>query len=142
MGEGKQPGGAGRSPVASQAVEPDTLAGSDPEVWTSERCFITEVLNQENTPGVSLALCRVPVGITTQWHRLSVSEWYLIRQGEGLLELAQDPGRRVGPGDNILIPPGTPQRITNTGSKDLRFFCLCQPRFRPDCYESLEVSGV
>jgi mannose-6-phosphate isomerase-like protein (cupin superfamily) len=43
----------------------------------------------------------------------------------------------VDPGDRILIPPGTPQRITNTGARDLVFDCLCTPRFVPEAYVAL-----
>ncbi len=114
---------------------PNAVSG---EVWTRERCFISEILNHKNNPGVSLALCRVPPGITTQLHRLSVSEWYLMRSGIGWLELNEQEPRELCPEQNILIPAMTPQRITNRGSQDLRFYCLCQPRFTPDCYEALE----
>ena len=34
--------------------------------------------------------------------------------------------------------PGAAQRITNTGTGDLVFLCICTPAFEPDCYEDLE----
>lgn len=44
----------------------------------------------------------------------------------------------VGVGDVVLIPPGCPQRITNTGSADLVFLAICTPRFMPQAYEDIE----
>lgn len=112
-------------------------AGQDGENWTDERCFIREILNDPRVPGVSLAEARVEPGITTRWHRVAVDEWYLIRDGRGYMEVGNDPGFDVGPGDTVAIPAGVRQRITNTGRSDLRFSCLCTPRFRPEIYEAL-----
>jgi mannose-6-phosphate isomerase-like protein (cupin superfamily) len=43
----------------------------------------------------------------------------------------------VGPGAIVVIPAGTPQQITNPGTTDLVFHCICTPRFTPGCYEAL-----
>lgn len=108
------------------------------EVWTGERCFIRERMNDPAVPQVSLADCRVEPGTTTQLHRLAVDEWYLIEAGSGLMEVGGREPFPVGPGDHVAIAAGDSQRITNTGDDDLRFLCVCMPRFTPDCYESLE----
>lgn len=110
------------------------------EVFTAERCHIRELLNDERVPQTSLAECRVEPGVTTQLHRLSVAEWYLIREGEGLMQIGRDQPFAVGPGDVVVIAPNAPQRITSTGSTDLLFLCLCLPAFTPGCYESLETT--
>ena len=107
------------------------------ETWTVERCYIRELLNDDRVPEVSLAECRVEPGVTTELHRLTVAEWYLIQAGNGLMELGDSAPFPVTAGDVVAIPPQTPQRITNTGAGDLRFACLCLPRFRPECYEAL-----
>lgn len=109
------------------------------EVWTNERCYITELMNDPAVPEVSLAQCRVSPGTTTQLHKLSVKEWYVIGKGSGLMELDSAAPFEVCPGDTVAIAAGTPQRITNTGSADLIFRCVCIPRFTPECYESLET---
>ena len=44
------------------------------EFWTSERCFILEILNDPAHPKSSLAVARVPPGVTTQLHRLNATE--------------------------------------------------------------------
>lgn len=108
------------------------------EVLTRERCYIRERLNDASVPEISLADCRVTPGVTTERHRLTVDEWYVITEGRGLMEVGEEPPVPVGPGDTVVIPRGTPQRIRNTGKGDLRFECICVPRFSPACYEGLE----
>ncbi len=108
------------------------------EILTSERCFIRELVNDPAVPDASLAECRVEPGVTTELHRLSVAEWYVIREGQGRMEVAGEAPFAVAPGDVVAIPPGASQRIRNTGDGDLVFHCLCVPRFTPDSYESLE----
>ena len=108
------------------------------EFWTTERCFITELLNDEASPEASLALARVEPGVTTELHKLAgISERYVVRRGEGIVEIG-GVKRNVSAGDQVVIPPDTTQRITNTGPEDLEFYCLCVPRFRPESYMSLE----
>jgi mannose-6-phosphate isomerase-like protein (cupin superfamily) len=109
-----------------------------PEILTRERCYIRELLNDKAVPQTSLARTRVPPGVTTELHRLSVAEWYIIESGEGLMEIGAGRPFAVGPGDVVAISPQEPQRITNTGTGDLRFLCLCVPAFTPECYESLD----
>lgn len=118
--------------------EPVFKAGSNEEFWTSERCFMRELINSEAIPGFSLADSRVEAGVVTELHSLSVSEWYYIVQGQGLMEVGGGPQTEVGPGDTVEIAAGVSQRITNTGKVDLLLQCVCVPRFTPDCYRSLE----
>ncbi|WP_246730181.1 cupin domain-containing protein [Nitratireductor mangrovi] len=111
------------------------------EFWTAERCFITELLNTSASPEVSLAIARVEPGVTTQLHCLAgVVERYVVRRGRGVLEVD---GRRqpLMAGDQALIAAGAAQRITNDGSEELEFYCVCTPRFTPDCYVNLEDEG-
>jgi mannose-6-phosphate isomerase-like protein (cupin superfamily) len=118
------------------------LAGPfPPEVATAERCAITELLNAPECPEVSLALARVAPGVTTRLHALAgIVERYVVVRGEGEVEVA---GVRapVRAGDRVLIAPGVPQRIRNTGAVELEFHCICTPRFRPDAYVDLEGGG-
>lgn len=108
------------------------------EVWTAERCFITELLNSDSQPEVSIARTRVEPGIATQLHRLSVFEWYVIEAGHGVMRVGDDAPFPVGPGDTVAIAKHTAQQITNDGSEDLRFLCVCTPKFSQECYTSLE----
>ena len=109
-----------------------------PEFWTSERCYITELLNDAEQPEVSIARARVEPGVTTELHALSVAEWYILEQGHGLMCVGDEPPFSVGPGDAVAIPKDAAQRITNTGHDDLTFLCVCVPNFSRECYTSLE----
>ena len=120
--------------------DPVFKAGGDEEVWTSERCFIRELINIESIPEYSLAETRVEPGVVTELHSLSVREWYYIVQGIGLMEVGGGVPIEVAPGDTVEIPAGVSQRITNTGNVDLKFQCVCLPRFTVDCYRSLEAT--
>ncbi len=76
--------------------------------------------------------------MTTQLHSLTgVIERYVLRQGEGILEV-DGVKQKLRVGDQAVIPAGAAQRIENTGSVDLEFYCLCTPRFFPDSYVNLE----
>lgn len=109
------------------------------EFFTRERCHIKEVLNDPNSPGLSIARCRVEPGVTTELHALTdTAETYLIEAGTGVMDDGTAPGFPVGPGDAMSIPPGHPQRIRNTGAEDLIFLVLCTPRFEVPCYTPLE----
>ena len=119
-------------------TKPVFKAGTDEEFWTSERCYIRELINTESIPDFSLADSRVEPGVLTELHSLSVREWYYVSQGTGLMEVGGGPQVEVGPGDTVEIPAGVSQRITNTGKDDLLLQCVCVPRFIPDCYKSLE----
>ncbi|GAB3373329.1 cupin domain-containing protein [Azotobacter armeniacus] len=106
---------------------------------TAERCRILELWNVAGDPAVSIALATVAPGETTQLHRLhGVDERYLILHGSGLVAVGQQPPEPVGPGDLVIITAGTLQKIANTGDSELAFYCICTPRFTPDCYEALE----
>ena len=108
------------------------------EFWTPERCFIQEILNDPLHPNSSLAVARVPPGVTTQLHRLNgTEETYIIKKGCGVLEIDGEKSE-LKQSDAIIIPAGASQRISNVGHEDLEFYCLCTPRFSPECYENLE----
>ena len=86
---------------------------------------------------MSIARARVEPGVTTQPHRLrGVVERYLIIEGEGRATVGGAESD-VRQGDVVLIPAGVSQQIANTGADDLVFYCICTPRFTPECYEAL-----
>ena len=109
------------------------------EIKTEERCFLLEVANDLGDELVSIARARVEPGVTTALHRLKgVSERYVIIAGIGDVEIDRQDPVKVVPCDIVRIPPDIPQRITNIGSSDLIFYCVCTPPFNPNCYESLD----
>ena len=122
-------------PNPPRILQPDSAA----ETYIKEGCHILELSNSRNDPALSIARARVEPGVTTRLHRLvDTAERYVILQGRGLVELGGQPPAAVGPGDVALIPPGCPQRISNTGDEDLVFLAICSPRFRESAYEDLE----
>lgn len=109
------------------------------EFYTEERCHILEVLNQSDDRSQSIARARVEPGLTTKWHKLKdTSEVYYILKGFAVVQVGESDEQEVKEGDIVRIPPNVPQRIKNTGDKDLIFLCFCVPAFGPECYESLE----
>lgn len=109
------------------------------EYFFREGCYINEWWNHPADPGLSVARARVKPGVTTRLHRLhGATERYMILEGRGRMEVEGLEPEEVGPGDVVLIAPGSLQRITNTGAADLVFLAVCTPRFRPEIYEDPE----
>ncbi len=109
------------------------------EFFTSEQCYIMELLNSSDDPAVSIARARLLPGVTTRWHRvIDTIERYVIQQGSGLVEVADLPAQAVAAGDVVVIPASCRQRIKNTGQNDLIFLAICTPRFQQSAYEDLE----
>ena len=109
------------------------------EYYFDEGCFITELSNTPQHPDLSIARARVPVGVTTRWHRVKgTAERYVILDGRGRAEVGEQPPREVGPGDVVVIAASQRQRIANIGDKDLVFLAICTPRFERAAYEDLE----
>jgi mannose-6-phosphate isomerase-like protein (cupin superfamily) len=109
------------------------------EFHTDERCYIVEVHNRTEDEGCSIVRARVAPGVTTQIHSLNgIDERYVILEGEGLVEVGDAAPARVRPLDVVVIAASTSQRITNVGTADLIFLCVCTPRFREEKYVSFE----
>ena len=109
------------------------------EFLTDERCHITELCNSSLNADASLAIARVEVGVTTQLHSLTdTAETYIVIEGLGRVEV-DGKAFDISAGDQVVIPPGVAQRVTSVGDADLRFYCLCTPRFQVGCYVNLEV---
>lgn len=116
--------------------------GEQTEYFFKEGCYITELLNNPDSPGVSAAKARVEPGMTTRWHRLTdIAEHYLIVKGTGLAEVGDKSVYEVSADDVVVIPAGVRQRITNTGKGDLIFLAICTPRFVPDAYVDINEDG-
>lgn len=112
------------------------------EFYTSEKCYIVELYQKGEDEDCSIARARVPPGTTTRLHAMrGVVERYVILDGEGLMEVDGGQAEQVRHLDVVTIPAGRSQRITNTGSSDLVFLCVCTPSFSPGAYVDLE-SGV
>lgn len=118
-----------------------TVVGSETlkEFFTEEQCFIAEIYNEPSDRSHSLARTRVKPGVTTSWHLLKgTSEIYYILEGTGHVEVGDNLIQSVTAGDSVCIPADTRQRITNTGTVDLLFLCVCKPAFDPACYVPID----
>jgi len=90
----------------------------------------------------SLAEAIVPPGTATRLHRHHVSEEiYHIATGRGRMTLG-DASFMLEAGGTVLIPPGTPHCIENTGAVPLRIYCCCSPAYRTEDTELLEISDA
>lgn len=113
---------------------------AEPETWFEEGCWITEMLNDEREPDLSIARARVAAGDRTRWHCLDgIAERYLLLSGQGVVEVGEAAPHEVRAGHIVRIPAGVRQRIRNTGEEDLVFLALCTPRFEPSRYRDLET---
>jgi mannose-6-phosphate isomerase-like protein (cupin superfamily) len=77
----------------------------------------------------SLAEATVPAGGSTRahFHRAS-EEIYLVASGRGRLRLG-DEERAIGPGDCVVIPPGTVHRLWADAGAPLVVVCSCVPPY-------------
>ena len=109
------------------------------EYFFEEGCFILELSNTPEYPGLSVARVRVKPGRKTRLHRLDgVVERYVVLEGEGRVEVGGLPAQKVRQGDVVIIPPGCPQRIANVGTRDLVFLAICTPRFTRKAYLDIQ----
>jgi mannose-6-phosphate isomerase-like protein (cupin superfamily) len=82
-----------------------------------------------NAANQSLAEATVPPGRATieHYHRTS-EEIYLFTQGMGRMRLGDQEGP-VRAGDAVVIAPGTPHKLLNTGPEPLVLLCCCAPPY-------------
>jgi mannose-6-phosphate isomerase-like protein (cupin superfamily) len=107
------------------------------EYWLGERIYIRELMNAPDEPDMSLARFRVPPGTSTQLHKLTITEWYVMESGTGIVEI-DGQQTRMQAGDNLKISPGQSQRVVNSGAEEMIFQSICTPRWTHDCYVNLE----
>lgn len=90
----------------------------------------------------SLAEALLEPGQVTLLHRHDqCEELYHVTEGEGRMTLG---GERfdIAVGDTVVIPPGTPHRVKNTGDGPLRILCCCAPPYSHGDTEILEEGGA
>ncbi len=110
------------------------------EIVAGDRTILRELFNplkQDLRLRYSLAHARVKPGQITQLHKLKTSEVYYILEGTGEMHI-DNQTENVHPHQAIYIPPGSHQRIKNTGDGELVFLCIVDPAWRPEDEELLE----
>ena len=85
-----------------------------------------------NSANQSLAEATVAPGADTveHYHRAS-EEIYVFTAGSGRMKLG-DEETEVTAGDTVVIPPGTPHKLWNTGAEPLTLLCCCAPPYSDD----------
>ena len=123
------------SPKKVEIMQPKIIKANAPyEYLTPERCSIAENYSCKD---VSIARATVKPDVTTVPHHLiGVQEIYIITSGHGKVTVGDLEPTDVSVGDVVVIPSMTSQKIANTGSVDLVFYCVCTPRFTQECYVS------
>jgi len=91
-----------------------------------------------NSRNQSLAEATVPPGAETEEHHHGVSEEiYFFTAGSGRMKLGGEE-TDVSAGDTVVIPPGTPHKLWNTGGEPLKLLCCCAP---PYSHEDTFLAG-
>ena len=99
---------------------------------TADGSSIRELAGRVSIPTrrQSLAEATIDVGGATAAHyHPRAEELYFLTAGRGLMRLG-DEEREVVAGDCIVIPPGAPHKIFNTGDEPLVLLCCCAPAYR------------
>lgn len=102
-----------------------------PTYVTKDGSTIRELMHPDHHPVCrqSLAEAEVAPGARTALHRHpATEELYHILDGQGRMTLGIETFE-VAAGDTVLIPPGTPHAIANTGQGPLRLLCCCAPAY-------------
>jgi mannose-6-phosphate isomerase-like protein (cupin superfamily) len=69
-----------------------------------------------------------PGGETAEHYHRVTEEIYFFTHGGGRMRLGEDE-RDVEAGACVVIPPGVPHKLWNTGSEPLRLLCCCSPAY-------------
>ncbi len=107
---------------------------------TKDGSLVTELVHPTftNACGQSVAEAVVGAGGETIAHRHHrAEEIYLFTAGSGRLSLA-DSTFAVGAGDSVVIPPGIPHKLWNSGSEALVLLCISAPAYSDADTELLE----
>ncbi|CAB4342547.1 unannotated protein [freshwater metagenome] len=83
-----------------------------------------------STVNQSLAQATLEVGgATTEHFHIEAEEIYYLTSGSGRLRIGEAESD-VSAGDCIVIAPGAPHKLWNTGDQALTLLCCCSPPYR------------
>ena len=111
---------------------------------TLDGTAIREIAGPAWTPAQrqSLAEATVPAGGATAAHlHPETEELYFFTAGAGRMRLGEEE-RDIAAGDCVVVPPGTPHKLWNTGSAPLVLLCCCAPAYRHEDTVLLEEAPV
>jgi mannose-6-phosphate isomerase-like protein (cupin superfamily) len=114
--------------VSEPAFEPVAL-DSLTQFVTADGSLIRELARSERQ---TLAEATLPAGGETAEHfHPRTEEIYQFISGAGRMRLGEAEAA-VGPGDCVLIAPGTPHKLWNDGPEPLVLHCCCVPPYSDD----------
>lgn len=122
------------------ADDPILRRGDRKPFVTKDGSLVTELVHPTFTgaSGQSVAEAVVGAGSETIAHRHHrAEEIYLFTAGSGRMSLA-DSTFAVGAGDSVVIPPGIPHKLWNSGSEALVLLCISAPAYSDADTELLE----
>ena len=102
-----------------------------------DHSLLIELLHPDKVPEASGLSCSIAHAIVlpgeaTLPHVLKHStELYYILSGSGEMQIG-DESAPVRPGQIVFIPPGARQFIRNTGTVDLVFLCIVDPKWQAE----------
>ncbi|ROS38446.1 cupin domain-containing protein [Amycolatopsis thermoflava] len=102
---------------------------------TGAQARIYTSLDPADDAKLTVAEVRIDRGKATSAHMHKITEEiYVVVRGSGRMRLNDDV-REVGPGDCVVIKPGTVHEISNEHDEPLVFIAACAPRVdRADFY--------
>ncbi len=101
---------------------------------TADGSLIRELAHPSWTRARRQSLAEASVeagGETAEHYHPRSEELYYFVAGEGRMRLDGDEAT-VAAGDCVVIPPGTPHKLWNTGSAPLVLLCCCAPAYSDD----------
>jgi mannose-6-phosphate isomerase-like protein (cupin superfamily) len=73
-----------------------------------------------------------PGGETAEHYHPKAEEIYHFVAGTGRMRLGENDEAEIRAGDCVVIPPGTPHKLWNTGEIPLVLLCCCAPAYSHD----------
>jgi mannose-6-phosphate isomerase-like protein (cupin superfamily) len=101
---------------------------------TVDGSAIRELAGPSWTPARQQSLAEAtlePGGETAEHYHPEAEELYYFVSGEGRMRLGDDESE-IRTGDCVVIPPGTPHKLWNTGAGKLVLLCCCAPAYSDD----------
>jgi mannose-6-phosphate isomerase-like protein (cupin superfamily) len=113
---------------------------SCPLFLAGDKTELREILNGRTESldlRYSLAHARLEPGRTSILHILKSCEVYYMLAGKGRMEIDGE-SQAVHPGDTVVIPPRSKQRIESLGPDYLEFLCIVDPAWQAEDEELTE----
>jgi mannose-6-phosphate isomerase-like protein (cupin superfamily) len=118
----------------SSWVRISRLAELNPFI-TADGSQIREIVGPSWTDARNQSLAEATINSgeeTLEHYHPSSEELYYFVAGTGRMRLGDTDESEVVAGDCVVIPPGTPHKLWNTGTDPLVLLCCCSPAYSDD----------